>query len=55
MGGARRGLRAVDDPYHFRDVHVTLLHQLGLGQNELSYPHLGRRERLTLPARAVNS
>jgi hypothetical protein len=42
------GLRAVVDPYHFRDVHVTLLHQLGLDQNELSYPHLGRRERLTL-------
>jgi hypothetical protein len=42
------GLRAMVDPYHFRDVHVTLLHQLGLDQNELSYPHLGRRERLTL-------
>jgi uncharacterized protein (DUF1501 family) len=42
------GLRAVVDPYHFRDVHVTLLHQLGLDQEELTYPHLGRRERLTL-------
>jgi hypothetical protein len=42
------GLRAVEDPYHFRDIHTTLLHQLGLDQDELSYPHLGRKERLTL-------
>ncbi|MDP7015335.1 MAG: DUF1501 domain-containing protein [Pirellulaceae bacterium] len=42
------GLRATEDPYHFRDVHTTLLHQLGLDQDELSYPHQGRRERLTL-------
>ncbi len=42
------GLRAVDDPFHLRDVHTTVLHQLGLDQDELSYPHLGRRERLTL-------
>lgn len=41
------GLRAVEDPHHFRDIHATLLHQLGLDQEELSYPHLGRRERLT--------
>jgi len=42
------GLRAVEHPHHFRDVHTTILHQLGLDQNELSYPHLGRDERLTL-------
>jgi hypothetical protein len=42
------GLRAVDEPYHFRDVHTTILHQLGLDQDQLSFPHLGRRERLTL-------
>ena len=42
------GLRAVEQPHHFRDVHVTLLHLLGLDQDELSYPHLGRDERLTL-------
>jgi hypothetical protein len=41
------GLHAVDEPYHFRDLHTTLLHQLGFDQNELTYPHLGRRERLT--------
>ncbi len=41
------GLRAVESPYHFRDIHTTILHQLGLDQDKLSYPHLGRNERLT--------
>ena len=41
------GLRAVEKPYHFRDVHTTILHLLGLDQNKLTYPHLGRNERLT--------
>jgi hypothetical protein len=42
------GLKAVENPCHFRDLHTTLLHQLGFDQNELTYPHLGREERLTL-------
>jgi hypothetical protein len=42
------GLRALREPYHFRDIHTTILHQLGLDQDDLSYPHLGRNERLTL-------
>ncbi|MBP87943.1 MAG: hypothetical protein CMJ64_14670 [Planctomycetaceae bacterium] len=42
------GLRAIDEPHHFRDIHTTLLHQLGLDQDELSYPHFGRKEGLTL-------
>jgi hypothetical protein len=42
------GLHAIESRYHLRDVHTTLLHQLGLDQDELSYPHLGRKERLTL-------
>ncbi len=41
------GLRAIEDPYHFRDIHTTILHQLGLDQDALSYLHLGREERLT--------
>jgi uncharacterized protein (DUF1501 family) len=41
------GLRAIDKPYHIRDVHNTVLHQLGLDQHRLTYPHLGRDERLT--------
>ncbi len=42
------GLRAVDQPYHLRDIHTTILHQLGLDQDELSFLHQGRKERLTL-------
>ncbi|HVX13409.1 MAG TPA: DUF1501 domain-containing protein [Pirellulales bacterium] len=41
------GLRAVERPYHFRDIHTTILNQLGLDQDELSYLHQGRKERLT--------
>ncbi len=41
------GLRAVEKPYHFRDLHTTILHQLGLDQDRLTFPHLGRNERLT--------
>ncbi len=41
------GLKAVEKPYHFRDIHTTILHQLGLDQHQLTYPHLGRNERLT--------
>jgi len=41
------GLHAIKDRVHFRDLHATLLHQLGLDQHRLTYPHLGRDERLT--------
>jgi hypothetical protein len=41
------GLRAIESPYHFRDIHTTILHQLGLDQDLLSYLHQGRKERLT--------
>jgi Protein of unknown function (DUF1501) len=41
------GLKAIEKPYHFRDIHTTILHQLGLDQHQLTYPHLGRNERLT--------
>jgi len=41
------GLNAVGEPHHLRDIHTTVLNQLGLEQNTLSYLHQGRRERLT--------
>lgn len=41
------GLQAVEKPYHLRDIHTTILHQMGLDQHTLTYPHLGRNERLT--------
>ena len=31
------GLSAVKDPYHLRDVHTTILNQLGLNQDALSF------------------
>ena len=41
------GLRAIERPCHFRDLHATILHQMGLNQHLLTYPHQGRNERLT--------
>ena len=41
------GLRAVDRPIHVRDFHATILHQLGLDQEELTFLHDGREEKLT--------
>jgi Protein of unknown function (DUF1501) len=41
------GLKAIESPIHFRDIHTTVLHQLGLNQHALNYLHLGRKERLT--------
>ncbi len=42
------GMYAISDRCHFRDIHTTILHQLGLEQEELTYQHEGRQERLTL-------
>jgi len=42
------GLKAIEKPCHFRDVHTTILNQIGLDQERLTYLHLGRHERLTL-------
>jgi hypothetical protein len=41
------GLKAIENPVHFRDLHTTILHQLGLNQDQLSFLHQGRKERLT--------
>jgi hypothetical protein len=41
------GLKAIENPVHFRDLHTTILHQLGLSQDQLSFLHQGRKERLT--------
>jgi hypothetical protein len=42
------GMHAVSERCHFRDIHTTILHQLGLEQEELTYLHEGRQERITL-------
>jgi hypothetical protein len=41
------GLHAVENPCHLRDIHTTILNQLVLSQDALSYLHQGRKERLT--------
>ena len=41
------GLKAIQDPHHIHDIHTTILNQLGLSQDQLSYLHQGRKERLT--------
>ncbi|MEO0447147.1 MAG: DUF1501 domain-containing protein, partial [Verrucomicrobiota bacterium] len=41
------GAEAVECVHHIRDVHVTLLHLLGLDDNKLSYYHAGRYKQLS--------
>lgn len=41
------GMRAIQDPHHLHDIHTSILNQLGLSQDQLSYLHQGRKERLT--------
>ena len=47
------GLYAVEKPVHVRDIHATILHQLGLDHEKLTYLHNGREERLTGTAGTV--
>lgn len=41
------GAEAVDCVHHVRDVHVTLMHLLGLDDNRLTYFHAGRFKQLS--------
>jgi hypothetical protein len=41
------GFKAVESPVHVHDLHATLLHQLGLDHERLTYRHAGRDFRLT--------
>jgi uncharacterized protein (DUF1501 family) len=41
------GYKAVVDRVHARDIHATILHQLGIDHRRLTYLHNGRNERLT--------
>ncbi|MFP6676447.1 MAG: DUF1501 domain-containing protein, partial [Pirellulaceae bacterium] len=40
------GSRAVDDRFHVRNLHATVLHQLGFDPNNLSYFYDGLDQRL---------
>jgi len=46
---SERGDQAVEGRVHFRDLHATVLHLLGLPANELTYRYAGRDHRLTGP------
>ena len=50
------GYNAVEDVVHVRDLHATMLHQLGLDHERLSVPFQGLDVRLTgvEPARVVH-
>jgi Protein of unknown function (DUF1501) len=41
------GLRGVGERYAMRDFHATILHLLGMDQNQLWFLHNGRQEKLT--------
>jgi hypothetical protein len=45
----------VENPVEVRDLHATILHQLGIDHERLSFPFKGLDERLTgvKPARVV--
>lgn len=43
------GSRAVEGKVHFRDLHATILHLMGLDHEHLTYFHEGREHRLTGP------
>lgn len=41
------GYFSVENKVHFHDLHATILHQLGLDHEKLTYKHAGRNFRLT--------
>ena len=41
------GKKAVEDVYHTHDLHATILHLMGLDDQDLTYYHGGRFKRLT--------
>ncbi len=43
------GSRAVEGRVHFRDLHATILHLVGLRHDRLAFYHEGREHRLTGP------
>ena len=41
------GFQAVTDTVHVHDLHATILHQMGLDHERLTYRYAGRDFRLT--------
>jgi len=40
------GYRAVEKPFHVRNLHATILRQLGFDANSLTYAHAGLQQKL---------
>jgi hypothetical protein len=40
------GSAAVERPLHVKNMHATILHQMGMDPNQLSYFHAGLEEKL---------
>ncbi len=47
------GLYAIENKAHVHDIHATILYLLGLDHEQLTYPHNGRDERLTITSGEV--
>ena len=41
------GYQAIDNPVHVHDINATILHQLGLNHERLTFKYQGRKFRLT--------
>ena len=41
------GMNAEENPVHVHDLHATILHQMGLDHEQLTYRYAGRDFRLT--------
>jgi hypothetical protein len=41
------GMHVAENPVHVHDLHATILHQLGLDHEKLTYRYSGRDFRLT--------
>ncbi len=48
-GTNETGSQAAKGKLHFRDLHATILHLMGLPHNDLKFTHGGREHRLTGP------
>lgn len=46
----------IENPVHIRDLHATMLHQLGIDHNALTFPYQGLDQKLTgvKPARVID-
>ena len=50
------GYHAIENPVHVRDLHATMLHQLGIDHSQLSFKHQGLDAKLTgvEPAKVIH-